>query len=101
MEKRLGMAHLKKDLLKRAPGPSQNALRCTIHLQLDASLMSCLLCLLTVSVFLHVNFLVKLATMLVAGAAHLTIYTCFLAEPGALAANNITISEKLVLGNAG
>ena len=63
--------------------------------------MSCLLCLLTVSVFLHVNFLVKLATMLLAGAAHLTIYTCFLAEPGVLAAKNITIDDKLVLGSAG
>ncbi len=67
--------------------------------QLDASLMSCLLCLVTVSVFLHVNFLVKLLTMLVAGALHLTIYTCFLAEAPVFF--NATSEENIVLGNGG
>jgi hypothetical protein len=69
--------------------------------------MSCLLCLVTVSVFLHVNFLVKLITMLVAGAAHLTIYTCFLAESAVFINNNNFATnvtggdEKISLGNGG
>ena len=70
-----------------------------LFFQLDASLMSCLLCLVTVSVFLHVNFLVKLLTMLLAGTLHLTIYTCFLAEAPVFL--NATSEENIILGHGG
>lgn len=45
---------------------------------MDASLISCLLCLVTVSVFLSVNFLVKLLAMVAAAAVHAAILACFL-----------------------
>ena len=43
-------------------------------LQLDASLMSALLCLTSVSVFLQINFLLKTVAMTAAGVAHVVVY---------------------------
>ena len=45
-----------------------------LSFQLDASLMSCCLCLISVSVFLRVNFLLKAASMAAAAAAHIAVY---------------------------
>ncbi len=39
--------------------------------------------------------------MVLAGAAHLTIYTCFLAESNSFGGKNLTAEEKLSLGNGG
>ena len=47
---------------------------------MDASLISCLLCLVMVSVFLHVNFLLKLAMMVITAFAHICVYACYLAQ---------------------
>ncbi len=48
---------------------------------------------------------VKLATMLLAGAAHLTIYTCFLAEAAVFgtsnAANGTEVDSNIVMSHGG
>ena len=48
---------------------------------------------------------VKLATMLLAGAAHLTIYTCFLAEAAVFSANNAAngtdVDSNIVMSHGG
>ena len=45
-----------------------------LSFQLDASLMSCCLCLISVSVFLRVNFLLKGVSMGATAAAHVAVY---------------------------
>ena len=42
---------------------------------MDASLMSCLLCLVSISVFIHVNFLLKFSAMLITAVAQIAIYS--------------------------
>lgn len=58
--------------------------------QLDASLMSALLCLTSISVFLHINFLLKTAAMSAAAVAHVVVYFAYVgprsAAPAAAAA---------------
>ncbi len=40
-------------------------------------MMSCLLCLMSISVFLQVNFLLKLALMVATAAAHVAFHAGF------------------------
>ncbi len=54
--------------------------------QLDASLMSALLCLTTISVFLHINFLLKTAAMSAAAVAHVVVYFAYVGPRSAAAA---------------
>ena len=55
-------------------------------LQLDASLMSALLSLTTISVFLHINFLLKTAAMTAAAVAHVVVYFAYVGPHSAAAA---------------
>ena len=45
---------------------------------MDASLMSCLLCLISISVFIHVNFILKLCAMILTALAQGLIYACYI-----------------------
>ena len=50
-------------------------------MQLQASLMSCFVCLTSISVFLHVNFLLKGGAMILAAATHVAFYLgCLMGE---------------------
>ncbi len=46
----------------------------TTATQLEAALMSCALCLIGISVFLHVNFLLKLVVMVATVVSHTVVF---------------------------
>ena len=47
---------------------------------MDASVISCVLTLVTISVFLHINYLLKLITMVLTAIGHLAVYACLVAK---------------------
>ena len=47
--------------------------------QFDAAVMSCLLCLISVSIFVRVNFLLKALAMIFTAITHLTLYFAHIA----------------------
>ena len=55
--------------------------------------MSCLLCLISISVFIHVNFMLKLSAMLITAVAQVTIYACYIRST-ADASNDAAATEE-------
>ncbi len=47
---------------------------------MDASVISCVLTLVTISIFLHINYLLKLVTMVLTAAGHIAVYACLVAK---------------------
>ena len=52
--------------------------------RLDAAILSCLICLVTISVFLRVNFIFKLCLMTLTAIVQIVIYACILQQPSNL-----------------
>ena len=48
--------------------------------QLDASIISCIITLVTISIFLHINYLFKLISMILTVVGHLMLFACVLAD---------------------
>ena len=55
--------------------------------------MSALLCLTTISVFLHINFLLKTAAMAAAAVAHVVVYFAYI-EPHSSEASPAAVAEE-------
>ena len=52
----------------------------TIYLQMDASIISCIITLVTTSIFLHINYFFKLLSMVLTVIGHLTVFALLLAD---------------------
>ena len=48
--------------------------------QLDASIVSCVLILVIVSIFLHINYIFKLFVMVLTAVVHMLLFGCVLAK---------------------
>ena len=51
-----------------------------IVFQLDASIISCIITLVSTSIFLHINYIFKMVSMILTVIGHLIIFACFLAD---------------------
>ena len=78
--------HFTVNLLKQQISITMNVLKykffCSYHpnnmFQVDAFLISSLLCLNSISIFLQVNFLIKLVLMILISSIHIGVYSLFL-----------------------
>ena len=52
----------------------------SIYLQMDASIISCIITLVTTSIFLHINYFFKLLSMVLTVVGHLTVFALLLAD---------------------
>ena len=69
--------HFTVNLLKQQISITMNVLKYKFF-QVDAFLISSLLCLNSISIFLQVNFLIKLVLMILISSIHIGVYSLFL-----------------------